>query len=97
MACLALLGRRRLGCCGRVNVLFGERPSHEGMNMLRGFVFVLATLLVASGWAAEKGKSPVKVFVLAGQSNMEGHGIIAADPKRNGGKGSLEYLSLIHI
>lgn len=33
----------------------------------------------------------VKVFILAGQSNMEGHGIIAADPKRNGGKGSLEY------
>ena len=35
---------------------------------------------------------PVKVFILAGQSNMEGQGIIAADPKRNGGKGSLEYL-----
>lgn len=35
---------------------------------------------------------PVKVFILAGQSNMEGHGIIPADPKRNGGKGSLEYL-----
>ena len=34
----------------------------------------------------------VKVFILAGQSNMEGQGIIAADPKRNGGKGSLEYL-----
>lgn len=33
---------------------------------------------------------PVKVFILAGQSNMEGHGYIAADPKRNGGKGSLE-------
>ncbi|QDU27142.1 hypothetical protein ETAA8_22270 [Anatilimnocola aggregata] len=35
---------------------------------------------------------PVKVFILAGQSNMEGHGIIAADPKRNGGQGSLEFL-----
>jgi len=34
----------------------------------------------------------IKVFILAGQSNMEGHGYIAADPKRNGGKGSLEYL-----
>lgn len=31
----------------------------------------------------------VKVFVLAGQSNMQGHGFVAADPKRNGGKGSL--------
>ena len=35
---------------------------------------------------------PVKVFILAGQSNMEGQGIIAADAKRNGGKGSLEYV-----
>jgi alpha-galactosidase len=40
--------------------------------------------------AAEK---PVKVFILAGQSNMEGHGFIAADQKRNEGKGSLEYLT----
>ena len=35
----------------------------------------------------------VKVFILAGQSNMEGAGKIEGDPKRNGGKG----LSLIHI
>lgn len=36
---------------------------------------------------------PVKVFILAGQSNMEGQGFIKADPKRNEGKGTLEYLS----
>lgn len=36
---------------------------------------------------------PVKLFVLAGQSNMVGHGFIAADPKRNGGKGSLEQVA----
>jgi hypothetical protein len=35
---------------------------------------------------------PVRVFILAGQSNMEGHGFIQADPKRNEGKGSLEFL-----
>lgn len=35
----------------------------------------------------------VKVFILAGQSNMEGQGFIAADPKRNGGKGSLQFLA----
>lgn len=40
--------------------------------------------------AAEK---PVKVFILAGQSNMEGHGFIVADPMKNEGKGSLEYLA----
>ncbi len=38
-------------------------------------------------------KGPVKVFVLAGQSNMEGQGFIKADPKRNEGKGTLEYLT----
>lgn len=35
---------------------------------------------------------PVKVFILAGQSNMQGHGKVKAEPKRNGGKGSLEWL-----
>lgn len=42
--------------------------------------------------AAADPRKPTKVFILAGQSNMEGQGIIAADPKRNGGQGSLEYL-----
>jgi hypothetical protein len=41
--------------------------------------------------AADAAK-PIKVFILAGQSNMEGHGFIAADPKRNEGRGSLEFL-----
>ncbi len=43
----------------------------------------------------EPSKDPksVKVFVLAGQSNMEGQGFIKADKERNGGKGSLEYLT----
>ncbi|MBX9680051.1 MAG: DUF2341 domain-containing protein [Gemmataceae bacterium] len=54
-------------------------------------VAVLAFLWFAgSAFSADK---PVKVFLLAGQSNMEGHGYIAAEPKRNGGKGSLEYLT----
>lgn len=51
---------------------------------------VLAACLLAS--APVQGKV-VKVFVLAGQSNMQGHGFIKADPRRNGGKGSLEYLA----
>ncbi len=40
--------------------------------------------------AAEKKR--LNVFILAGQSNMEGHGFVAADPQRNGGRGSLEFL-----
>lgn len=34
----------------------------------------------------------IEVFILAGQSNMEGAGQVKANPKQNGGKGSLEYL-----
>ncbi len=41
----------------------------------------------------DSSSKPVKVFVLAGQSNMEGQGFIKADPKRNEGKGTLEYLA----
>lgn len=36
---------------------------------------------------------PIQVFILAGQSNMEGQGFIKADPQRKKGKGSLEYLT----
>jgi len=54
---------------------------------------VLALLLPGQAVRAEQaGKSPVKVFILAGQSNMEGQGKIKMDPKRNEGKGTLEYL-----
>lgn len=56
---------------------------------------LLATISASSG--AQTGSPdltrPVRVFVLAGQSNMEGHGFIPADPKRNDGQGSLEFLA----
>jgi len=39
---------------------------------------------------AAPGKSPVKVFILAGQSNMEGHGVIRGRPNQ---KGTLETLA----
>ncbi|MBC8404861.1 MAG: hypothetical protein H8E15_06525 [Planctomycetes bacterium] len=35
----------------------------------------------------------LRVFILAGQSNMVGSGIVAADVNRNDGKGTLEYLA----
>ncbi|MBK8975916.1 MAG: sialate O-acetylesterase [Planctomycetes bacterium] len=46
----------------------------------------------AESSAASTPKPPLKVFILAGQSNMEGAGMIRADSRRNGGQGSLEYL-----
>ncbi len=67
-------------------------------NMIRGFLLVAA--LVALAFPSPRalaqtglaGKGPVKVFILAGQSNMEGAGAIRGSTDRNGGKGSLEYL-----
>lgn len=41
--------------------------------------------------AGAKCNGKLKVFILAGQSNMQGHGVVKADERRNGGKGSLEY------
>ena len=51
-----------------------------------------ALILVHAASAGQTGKSPVKVFILAGQSNMQGAGVIKLDPARNEGKGTLEYL-----
>lgn len=58
------------------------------MKHLAPFILIVLSA-IASAPAAPK---PVRVFILAGQSNMEGHGIVPADPKRNGGKGSLEFI-----
>jgi len=52
---------------------------------------VLGVLIFTGAALAAKG--PVKVFILAGQSNMEGQGRIKANPERNAGKGTLEYLA----
>ena len=49
--------------------------------------------LASAARAQQAGKSPLQVFILAGQSNMEGHGEIKPNPNStNGGKGTLEYL-----
>lgn len=60
----------------------------------RAIVTLLLTLLLTDtqSMMAQTPQAKVKVFVLAGQSNMEGHGFVEADPKRNEGKGSLAFL-----
>jgi len=55
------------------------------LQKLLASALLLALAIPASG-------KPLHVFILAGQSNMQGQGFVDADPKRNGGKGSLEYL-----
>lgn len=60
---------------------------------MRQLLACSALLLATSDAArADDAPKPVKVFILAGQSNMEGAGTVKADPKKNEGKGSLEYL-----
>jgi hypothetical protein len=62
--------------------------------------FVTAAALIGSNAApaisaepsGKAGKAPLKVFILAGQSNMQGAGAIKLNPQRNEGRGSLEYL-----
>jgi hypothetical protein len=59
----------------------------------RSLSLAVVIALVSSAAPARAAETTVKVFVLAGQSNMVGHGFIQADPKRNGGKGSLEHVA----
>jgi hypothetical protein len=50
------------------------------------YITILLTLAISSVYA-----EPIKVFILAGQSNMEGQGVVSMDGERdyNGGKGNL--------
>ena len=57
--------------------------------MMKPAFKVLLPVLALAG-ATEK--KPLHIFILAGQSNMEGHGFVAAEPQRNRGRGSLEFL-----
>jgi hypothetical protein len=51
-----------------------------------------AVLLVSSTALPAFAGDTVKVFILAGQSNMEGHGRVDAEQSANEGKGSLQWL-----
>jgi alpha-galactosidase len=62
------------------------------MNLLPYSALTCAAL-VALTTTAPAADQPVKVFILVGQSNMEGHGFVPADPNRNKGQGSLEYVA----
>jgi len=61
--------------------------------MLSGFRFALAVccLHLATSFAGAAELAPVRVFILAGQSNMEGQGVVDLDHPQyyNGGKGTL--------
>ena len=54
---------------------------------------LLPLLLSAFFVAVRAEATPLKVFILAGQSNMEGQGVVSMDGERdyNGGKGNLVW------
>lgn len=60
-------------------------------------VLLMAYSVVAvqmdAGKPMETAQGPIKVFILAGQSNMEGQGVVSMDGERdyNGGKGNLVW------
>ena len=54
--------------------------------------FLLGLSLAFATTSTALADDTVKVFILAGQSNMEGHGKVDAEQKANQGKGSLEWL-----
>jgi len=65
---------------------------HNRPNVMRLIVLALMSLAIPAVslpvWAEPQGKGPVKVFILAGQSNMVGDGRV--DPA--GTKGTLAYM-----
>jgi len=67
-----------------------HRPSTIRLTRLLASALVLTSMTVPAMAAAVP--RPVRVFILAGQSNMEGQGIVESMEKHNGGKGSLEYV-----
>lgn len=72
---------------------FPRAGSHWRLPAIGWLPFALVFGCLALSSPLHAADKPVKVFILAGQSNMEGHGFIAANPGRNGGKGSLEYVA----
>lgn len=61
------------------------------MKRILPIVVVLCLLAVVNGQESRRGPKPVKVFILAGQSNMEGQGVVEMDHPEyyNSGKGNL--------
>lgn len=79
----------------RISVRNLPWPHKNESQTMKQPIFLLPAVLLAAWitiFSSEAVAKAVRVFILAGQSNKEGQGFIAADPKRNGGKGSLEFL-----
>ncbi|MGF1578777.1 MAG: sialate O-acetylesterase [Gemmataceae bacterium] len=58
------------------------------------FAIILLSVSASPSFGESEKQGPIRVFILAGQSNMEGQAVVDLDhPKYyNGGKGTLQYL-----
>ena len=67
------------------------KNDYEDCNATLSVMTILLLAGPASAGGAESG--PLKVFILAGQSNMEGQGVVSMDDPHNynGGKGNLVW------
>ncbi len=67
------------------------RHGAAGIALLAALAVLTPPSLVHAGEAA---KGPLKAFILAGQSNMEGQAVVDLDHEKyyNGGKGNLEHV-----
>ncbi len=66
------------------------RFTHLAITLAVGWLASACNLTLEA--AEPRQQKPLQVFILAGQSNMQGVGRVAADPARNNGQGSLEYM-----
>lgn len=57
------------------------------------FTLFIAAAIAGGVSSSTMAADSVKVFILAGQSNMQGHGKIRAEQRSNEGRGSLEWLT----
>ena len=55
--------------------MYRRKTKHSAVRLISLLALALITTIEAT-WAEQAGKSPVKVFILAGQSNMQGKGSI---------------------
>ncbi|MDA1015758.1 MAG: sialate O-acetylesterase [Planctomycetota bacterium] len=60
--------------------------------MSRRIVLLICCIALAVTTPIQAENEWVRVFILAGQSNMQGHGRVKAEERANGGRGSLEWL-----
>lgn len=60
-------------------------------RLLLACILLVAPIAFPASARADDGQDAVRVFILAGQSNMVGAGQVVANPKRNDGRGSLEW------